>query len=58
MTTSQAPATKRRPSAGARRVGYLVAIAANALLLWAVHRLLVWGWPGFLTGDPAFDGSR
>ncbi len=53
MTIAQAPSAKRRPSAGVRRVGYLAAIAANAVALWVVHRLLVWGWPGFLT--PAFE---
>ena len=50
MVTSQAPPTTRRSSA-ARRFGYLVAIAVNAALLWAVNRLLVWGWPGFLTEE-------
>ncbi len=35
----------------AKRFGYLVAAAANSVLLWAVHRLLDWGWPAFLTED-------
>jgi hypothetical protein len=51
MTVAQAPSTKRRPSAAARRFGYLVAIAVNAVMLWVVHQLLVWGWPGFLTAE-------
>ena len=50
MVTTQAPPTTRRPAA-ARRFGYLVAVAANAVLLWVVHQLLVWGWPGFLTEE-------
>jgi hypothetical protein len=51
MTVAQAPSTKRRPPVAARRFGYLVAIAANAIILWVVHQLLVWEWPGFLTGE-------
>ena len=50
MATTEAPPTTRRSSA-ARRFGYLVAIAVNAALLWAVNQLLVWGWPGFLTEE-------
>jgi len=34
-----------------KRVGFLVAAAVNGLLLWVVHQLLDWGWPGFLTDD-------
>lgn len=34
-----------------RRTGYTAAIAVNAVLLWVVHRLLVWNWPAFLTDD-------
>jgi hypothetical protein len=41
----------RRPSPAARRFGYLVAIAAHAVMLWIAHRLLEWQWPGFLTDD-------
>jgi hypothetical protein len=51
MVTADAPSTTRRPSSAARRLGYLVAIAVNAVLLWAVNQLLVWGWPGFLTEE-------
>jgi hypothetical protein len=36
---------------GARRFGYLVAIAVNAVMLWMVHQLLDWRWPAFLTDD-------
>ena len=50
MAITHAPSATRRPSA-ARRFGYLVAIAANAALLWVAHRLLVWEWPGFLTEE-------
>ena len=32
-----------------RRFGYLVAIAVNAVMLWGAHRILDWGWFGFLT---------
>lgn len=34
-----------------KRFGYLIAAAANAVLLWVAHQLLDWGWPGFLTTD-------
>lgn len=33
------------------RFGYLLAAGANGVLLWVAHRLLDWGWPGFLTED-------
>lgn len=39
------------PRIGAKRFGYVVAAACNAVLLWIVHQLLDWGWPGFLTDD-------
>ena len=32
-----------------RRFGYRVAIAVNAVMLWGAHRILDWGWFGFLT---------
>jgi hypothetical protein len=48
MSTTQVPSTTGRPSAG-RRSGYLVAIGVTAVVLWAVHQLLTWGWPRFLT---------
>lgn len=35
-------ATTRRPSAPARKFGYVVAVAINAVLLWLIH-----GWPGW-----------
>ena len=34
-----------------RRVGYAIAIAVNAAVLWFVHQLLDWGWPPWLTAD-------
>jgi hypothetical protein len=51
MSATKALSTTRRPSAPARRFGYLVAIAVNAVMLWAANQLLAWGWPGFLTED-------
>lgn len=44
-------ATRQRPTVGARRVGYVVAVLVNAAMLYAVNR-----WPGwevlpFLTAD-------
>ena len=44
------PAVSGRPTAS-RRFGYLVAIAANAVMLYGAHHLLAWGWPRFLTDD-------
>lgn len=41
----------RRIEGGARRFGYVMAAACNAVLLWLVHQLLDWGWPGFLTEE-------
>ena len=32
-----------------RRIGYVIAAAANVVLLWVAHQLLDWGWPAFLT---------
>jgi hypothetical protein len=42
-----------RVGRGAKRFGYLLAAAINAVMLWVVHQLLDWEWPGFLT--PEFD---
>ena len=44
-------APRKRPTVGARRVGYVVAVLVNAAMLYAVNR-----WPGwevlpFLTAD-------
>jgi hypothetical protein len=50
LTVARPEPTDRRPPAG-RRVGYVIAIAVNAVMLWLVHQLLGWGWPGFLTDD-------
>jgi hypothetical protein len=52
MVTAHAPVhvIHHRPGAAAR-FGYLVAIALNAVMLWATNQLLGWGWPGFLTDD-------
>jgi hypothetical protein len=45
------PGSPKSPTA--RRVGYLVAVFVNAVMLWVVNNLLGWGWPPFLTN--AFD---
>ncbi len=42
---------RSRPSVAARRLGYLVAIGVNGVLLYVVNNLLAWEWPRFLTGD-------
>ncbi len=42
---------ERRVRVAAKRFGYLLAAAINLVLLWIVHHLLGWGWPGFLTDD-------
>ena len=42
---------QRRIPTSAKHVGYLVAAALNGALLWVVHQLRDWGWPGFLTAD-------
>jgi hypothetical protein len=42
---------ERRIRRAGRRFGYLLAAAINLGLLWIVHHLLGWGWPGFLTDD-------
>lgn len=34
-----------------RRIGYVIAAIGNAVVLWASHQLLDWGWPAFLTRD-------
>jgi hypothetical protein len=54
-TTTRRTRQRQAPTVpmGARRVGYLVAAAINAGLLWIAHQLLDWEWPGFLT--PAYD---
>ncbi len=44
------PPVSGRPTAS-RRFGYLVAIVANAVMLYLAHHLLAWGWPRFLTDD-------
>ncbi len=53
MTSTLAPApgtATRRPTA-ARRFGYVIGIAVNAVMLWAAYQLLDWQWPRFLTDD-------
>lgn len=41
--------TKRRPSRGARRAGYLLAATINVVLLWLLLVEPGWRWLGFLT---------
>lgn len=53
MTSTLTPTIRTatpRPTA-VRRVGYTFAVAVNVVMLWAVHQLLRWEWPGFLTDD-------
>ncbi len=49
-TLAPARSNAQQPTA-LHRVGYVMAIAVNAIMLWMVGRLLEWGWPGFLTQD-------
>jgi hypothetical protein len=46
-----APETKRRASPAARRVGYLMAVGINVLLLWLLLVQPGWRWLGFLTAS-------
>lgn len=41
----------QQPSRASRIVGYVLAIALNAVMLWVAHRILDWGWPPFVTDD-------
>jgi hypothetical protein len=50
-TTPRRVFARSRPSVATRRFGYVVAIAANALVLYLVNHLLAWEWPPFLTED-------
>lgn len=34
-----------------KRIGYSIAVAINLGLLHVAHRILPWGWPGFVTED-------
>jgi len=43
--------TERTQPATANRVGYVVAIVINAVLLVVVNNLLAWGWISWLTDD-------
>lgn len=49
--TARPEQPQRRIPTLATRFGYVVAAAVNGGLLWVAHRLLDWGWPGFLTDD-------
>jgi predicted membrane protein len=45
--------TRRRPGPGTRRVGYVVAVVVNAVMLYAVNRWPGWDAVPFLTEDAA-----
>ena len=51
MSAPTTTTAARRGEAPGRKVGYVVAVAINAVLLWVSHQLLEWGWPRFLTED-------
>ena len=50
MASTLTPVTDRPPMK-VRRSGYVIAIVMNGVMLWAVHQLLDWGWPRFLTDE-------
>ena len=43
--------TRPRTDPPGRKVGYVIAVAINAVLLWVSHQLLDWEWPRFLTQE-------
>lgn len=49
--TSHPRKAARRPSRGARVIGYAIAVAINLVLLWAVNVTPGWRWLPFLTED-------
>jgi hypothetical protein len=53
-TRNRAPETGREsrssPTAS-KRFGYAVSIVVNLGMLYLVHHILPWGWPGFVTED-------
>jgi hypothetical protein len=51
VTTSRRQPLKLRPGPGARRFGYVVAVAVNALLLYLVNARPGWDAVPFLTDD-------
>lgn len=51
MTTAGLHEGRRSAQPAGRRTGYVVAIAVNAVALYVVTHLLVWGVPAFLTAD-------
>lgn len=48
---------RRRMPTPAKRWGFLVAATIAGVMLWVVHQLLDWGWPGFLTVDLTGDAT-
>lgn len=51
MDTIHAPLREHDAPTTSRRVGYVLAVGINGMLLWAVHQVGAWGWPAFLTDD-------
>lgn len=51
LTLPDPQPARKGPSAAARRFGYLIAIAVNAALLYAVNNVLSWDVAPFLTDD-------
>jgi hypothetical protein len=43
--------TRPRTEPPGRKVGYVIAVGINAVLLWVSHQLLDWQWPRFLTEE-------
>jgi hypothetical protein len=51
QTTEARDKTRNRPTAPARRFGYLVAIGINVVMLVIANNILDWGWLPWLTDD-------
>ncbi|HEX9644960.1 MAG TPA: hypothetical protein VGC11_13295 [Acidimicrobiia bacterium] len=51
QTTEARDKTHKRPTAPARRFGYLVAIGGNVVMLVIANNILDWGWLGWLTDE-------
>lgn len=51
MTVTQTSPTRTWSTPTTRRIGYVIAIAVNAAILYVVNHLLAWGWPPWLTDE-------
>jgi hypothetical protein len=51
MVETERSRRRPRPTVGARRFGYVIAIAINIALIVIANNLLDWGWLSFLTDD-------